>query len=439
MRIAPNSGAASAALPKENRARAIAIMALPLGLSFILSMFLRSAAAVIAPDIRAELALGPTELGALTAALFLGSAAMQLPAGLMLDRLGPRRTIALCQLVGAVGAASMLVVSDVWGLALAWFAMGVGVAPIYMGMIVLFSRWVPRDRLAQASAISVATGGMGFLLSSAPFAAASVWLGWRLALASIGGLALLFSILVYALVRDRPRDMPPPDGPPESLLDVLRGLVSVMRDRRVYLLAAMASLSFSTIMAVRSLWVGPFLADVYGLDIGALADIVLLMSIGWVASALIYGPLDRRFDTRRGVVTCGAVAMTVALLGLAATGDRSLGFATAFLVMLALAASFSAVIFAQARALFPDRLVGRVISTINLFIWGSVSVVQLITGAILDLFPTDAAGSSPPAAYQAIFAVLAAMVVASLVAYRRVEDVPPSEEMARHAAAERTG
>ncbi|MEK9660175.1 MAG: MFS transporter, partial [Alphaproteobacteria bacterium] len=323
-------------LAPENRTRAIAVMALPLGLSFVLSMFLRSAAAVIAPEIRTELALDPTALGALTAALFLGSSAMQLPAGLMLDRLGPRRTIALCQLVGAAGAGSMMIVSDVYGLALAWFAMGIGVAPIYMGMIVLYSRWVPRDRLAQASAISVAVGGMGFLLSSAPFAAAAEWLGWRLAMASIGGLALVFSILVYSFVRDRPRDQPAPDGPPEGFRDVLRGLGAVMRDRRVYLLATMASVSFSTIMAVRSLWVGPFLADAYRLDIGPLGNVVLLMSIGWVCSALMYGPLDRRFDTRRGVVTGGGLAMIAALLALAVVGDRSLVAASAFLVMLAL-------------------------------------------------------------------------------------------------------
>lgn len=427
-------------VPRENRARAIAIMALPLGLSFILSMFLRSAAAVIAPEIRLELDLGATELAALTGALFLGSAAMQLPAGLMLDRLGPRRTIAICQVIGAAGAASMLVVSNAFGLALAWFAMGVGVAPIYMGMIVLYSRWVPRDRLAQASAISVATGGMGFLLSASPFAAASVWLGWRLAMASIGGLALLFSIMVMAMVRDRPRDMPTPDGPPESFLDVVRGLLFVMRDRRVYLLAAMASLSFSTIMAVRSLWVGPFLNDVYGLGIGPLADIVLLMSIGWVVSALMFGPMDRRFNTRRGVVTCGGLAMIVSLIALAVVGDRSLVAVTLFLVTLALSASFSAVIFAHARALFADRLVGRVISTINLFIWGSVALVQLITGAIIDLFPADAVGRSPSPAYQAVFVALAVMVALALFAYRRVEDMPPSVEMARHAEArKRTG
>lgn len=431
------SDARAPTLTAENRARAIAIMALPLGLSFILSMFLRSAAAVIAPNVRSELALSPTELGALTAALFLGSSAMQLPAGLMLDRLGPRRTIALCQLVGAAGAASMLVVTDAVGLACAWFAMGIGVAPIYMGMIVLYSRWVPRDRLAQASAISVATGGMGFLLSSAPFAAASVWLGWRLAMASVGGLALLFSILVYSFVRDRPRDLPPPAGPPETLIEVVRGLLTVMRDRRVYLLSAMASLSFSTIMAVRSLWVGPFLNDVYGLNIGELGDIVLLMSIGWVTSALMYGPMDRRFDTRRGVVTCGGLAMIVALLGLVVTGERSLTVATLFLVMLALSASFSAVIFAQARALVADHLIGRTISTINLFIWGSVSIVQLVTGAIIDLFPVDAAGRSPSPAYQAVFAALAVMVALALYAYRKVEDVPPSVEMARHAAAQK--
>ena len=59
---------------------------------------------------------------------------------------------------------------------------------------------------------------------------------------------------------------------------------------------------------------------------------VLLMSVGWVTSALMYGPMDRRFDTRRGVVTCGGGAMIVALIGLAVTGEHSLLAATIFLV-----------------------------------------------------------------------------------------------------------
>ncbi|MDH3739867.1 MAG: MFS transporter, partial [Alphaproteobacteria bacterium] len=67
--------------PTYSRAAAIARMAPVLGIAFILAHFLRSAPAVIAPDLRAELALTPGQLSSLPAAIFLGAALMQLPVG----------------------------------------------------------------------------------------------------------------------------------------------------------------------------------------------------------------------------------------------------------------------------------------------------------------------------------------------------------------------
>ena len=55
----------------------LVVMAPFLGLAFMLSQFLRSVPAVIAPDLRSEFNLTAIELSSLPAALFLGSALMQ--------------------------------------------------------------------------------------------------------------------------------------------------------------------------------------------------------------------------------------------------------------------------------------------------------------------------------------------------------------------------
>jgi len=68
-----------------------------------------------------------------------------------------------------------------------------------------------------------------------------------------------------------------------------------------------------------------------------------------------------------------------------------------------------------------------------LFTWGGVFVVQMATGAIVDAFPADALGRSPPAAYQAMFAALATVLVIAVLMYRRTEDVPPSQDRGRGA------
>ena len=180
----PNDRAATPVV--YSRAAAIARMAPVLGIAFILAHFLRSAPAVIAPDLRAELGLTPGQLSSLPAAIFLGAALMQLPVGVLLDRFGPRRTMFGFIVVAGIGTLVFATARDIYGLALALFLIGCGAAPIFMGVIVLLSRWVPRERLATATAISIAVGGAGMLLSASPFAAASEAFGWRATLMVVG-------------------------------------------------------------------------------------------------------------------------------------------------------------------------------------------------------------------------------------------------------------
>ncbi len=401
-----------------------------LGLAFMLSQFLRSAPAVIAPDLRSELALSAAELSSLPAALFLGSALMQLPVGVLLDRFGPRRTIAGFMLMTAAGTLGISAAQSPFFLAVALFVAGCGIAPVYMGLIVMLSRWVPRDRLATASSIAVAVSGTGLLLSSSPFAWASAAIGWRDTLGFIGLGTVVLAAIVWLVARDRPPDAPVPATAPETLGETIRGLGHILTDRRLYGLAAVASVSVGSLLTTRALWVGPYLNDVFALDLIGRGDVILAMSAAWLLSSLLYGPLDRLFDTRRGVVSAGAISMAAVYMFLAANNNPSVALVTGLLVLLGLVSAFTAPIFAHVRALFPDSHTGRAITAINLFTWGGVFVMQVVTGAIINAFPADAAGRSPLTAYQAMFAALALALLVAAFIYRRTEDVPPSQDVA---------
>ena len=409
----------------------IAAMAPFLGLAFMLSQFLRSAPAVIAPDLRSELGLSAAELSSLPAAMFLGSALMQLPVGVLLDRFGPRRTIAGFLLISAAGTLGISAAQNAVVLAAALFVAGCGIAPIYMGLIVMLSRWVPRDRLATATSIAVAVSGAGLLLSSTPFGWASAAIGWRDTLGMVGVGAAVLSVIVFLVARDRPPGAKMVTRAPETLGQTIRGVGQILADRRLYGLAAVASISVGSFLSTRALWTGPYLHDVFGLGLIDRGNVILALSAAWLVSALFFGPLDRLFDTRRGVVSAGAIAMATAFALLTVNNSNSVVVVTALLVFLGLSSSYTALIFAHTRALFPDSHTGRAITAINLFIWGGVFLVQVVTGAIVNAFPADALGRSPIEAYQAMFATLAVALLVAVLIYRRTEDVPPSQDVAR--------
>ena len=68
---------------------------IPFACGYFLSYLYRVVNAVLAPDLVADLGIGPAELGLLTSTYFLTFAAFQLPLGVLLDRYGPRKIEAI--------------------------------------------------------------------------------------------------------------------------------------------------------------------------------------------------------------------------------------------------------------------------------------------------------------------------------------------------------
>ncbi|HSO60900.1 MAG TPA: MFS transporter, partial [Desulfobacterales bacterium] len=77
---------------------------IPFALAYFLSYLFRVVNAIIAPNLAADLNIGPADLGLLTSAYFVSFAAFQLPLGVMLDRFGPRRVAAGLLVFAAAGA-----------------------------------------------------------------------------------------------------------------------------------------------------------------------------------------------------------------------------------------------------------------------------------------------------------------------------------------------
>jgi hypothetical protein len=99
---------------------------------YLLSYLFRSVNAVISPELTHELGLAPASLGLLTSAYFVAFAAMQIPAGMLLDRYGPRRVEPLLLLLAGTGALAFALADSVAGLVAARALIGGGVAVCLM-------------------------------------------------------------------------------------------------------------------------------------------------------------------------------------------------------------------------------------------------------------------------------------------------------------------
>lgn len=385
-----------------------------LAAAYMASQFYRVANAAIAPELMAELGLSAEAMGTITGVFFLAFAAAQIPAGVALDRFGPRRTMSGLFLLAVAGAVSFALAREALMLGAARALMGLGCAAALMGSMVAISRWFAPARFAQLSSLVFVVGGAGTLLATTPLAWAVALIGWRGAFFVMAGLTFGFAVLLYAVVRDAPAGHAS-QATPESWPEIARGLGQVVRDAEIWKVSAIQFVTYASIITVIGLWAGPYLSDVHGLDVVARGNVLLVLNVAVLAGVLAYGWIDRYVASRKWLLVAGAVASAglIALLALL----PAVGFwpALALLVAFTLAGGYVMLNHAHARSILPDHLVGRGLTFQNLAAFLGIFVLQSVSGLIVGGFaPVEAA--APEAAYRAVFGFLAAcLVIAALI------------------------
>lgn len=412
----------------------IALMVASLTGLAVMSQFFRSMVAVIAPTLIEQLGLSGKQIGAVSGTFFIAMALLQLPVGLLLDRFGPRRTIIGMQAFGIAGTVLFATAASAAGLTAGMFLIGLGCAPVIIGSIVLMSRWLPPDRFTMGFTGITAISGLGGLLSSAPLAWAAEAVGWRLAVGGCAALVVVFAAGALVFIRDAPPGHPSLTRAPESPAAMLAGLWEVLTTRDIWTVLCIPFVGYATIITIRGLWGGPYLADVHGMDLSGGGELLLVMALAMVVGAAVYGPLDRMFDTRKGVILPGGVVTVGLLVVLALWPGMPVWGAMALFAGIGLIGAYYLLGMAHLKAFFPDRLVGRAVTTLNLATFAGVAAMQLATGAVVDAVTALAGAATPPeAAYRAVFGFQAVACALALLVYARSRDIPPSAEAAARA------
>ncbi|WP_186419727.1 MFS transporter [Bosea sp. CS1GBMeth4] len=336
--------------------------------AYVLSIFYRSFLSVIAGPVMGDLRIGPAEFGLLGAAWFIAFALAQFPVGWALDRLGPRRTVAVTMAIGSVGAFLFAQAGNAEIATVAMALVGVGCSPIFMSTLYLFARTEAPARFGLLTSIFIGLGSLGNLAGAAPLALAAQYYGWRPTMTAFAVAFLLATVLAAALVRD-----PPPvtdaSGKHEGLLQGLRSIAAI---GPLWLLAPITLVGYAIIATARGLWIAPYMTQVHGFDGIAAGHATLGMATTMIVGAFAYGALQKRTGRSKALVAWGTVVTGAGFCLLALTGDHSaLAAATLFAIVGATGFTY-AILMAHARVFFPEHLVGRGMTFINfLFIAGA--------------------------------------------------------------------
>lgn len=365
-------------------------------LAYTVGVMQRTSFGVAGLDAAQRFSAGPAALSGFVVLQLLVYAALQVPAGLLLDRFGARTLIVVGALTMAAGQAVLAFAGTLPLAIAARVLVGAGDALTFLSVLSVLVAWFPARRVPLMTQLTGLLGQLGQVLSAIPLAALLYTAGWTAAFASAAALGVAVAIAVFAVVRDRPPHAAPPPPPPAPS-EVLAGLKAAWAQPGTRLgLYSHAGTQFSgTVFAL--LWGVPYLVAGQGFTPRqASAMLTVMVAVGIVMGPL-FGEFTARHPLRRSSLVLGVIVTTVLLwTAVLAVHPPAPGWLLVLLVaVLATGAPGSMVGFDYARTFNPAHRQGAAVGIVNVGGFVAALLTALAIGIVLGWISPD--GYTPEA------------------------------------------
>lgn len=385
------------------------------GLAYVLSFFHRFAPAAISSELQQTFHASSAQLGGLAATYFYAYLVMQIPTGILVDTLGPRRVAAIGGVIAGIGSllfgmADTLAVASVGRLLI-----GLGVSVTFISLLKLNASWFHDRHFATMTGATLLLGNTGSLLAAAPLSWALTYVSWRTVFVSVGGFSLLLAALAWWLVRNNPGEVGLPslrelDGkvshPPHGG-HWYDGLKIVLKNRATWP-GFWVNLGVSgSLFAFGGLWAVPFLRDVYGMDRAAATNHTTLLLAGFAIGAFFIGRLSDRLGRRKPIMVVAALIYCLCWLPMLRGMLPGDFFSYALFFLMGLCAASFTLSWSCAKEVNRHALSGMSTSVVNTGCFLGTAILQPLVGWAIDRAHSGI-GNTPigPDAYQAGISIM---------------------------------
>ena len=248
-----------------------------LGLAYLFVYFHRLSLSVVANDLARDFKTSASVLGLLGSVYFYCYAAMQFPAGLLSDSVGPRKTVTFSLGLAAAGSLLFGLAPGLTTAFIARIMVGLGVSLVFIPTMKILSQWFRAHEFAVMAGLLNAAGGMGVLAGTWLLGLLATHLGWRLSFELTAGCTVVILVLVWLIVRDRPADKGWPSivemdcsaseaRPAPTKIGLWAGARKVVSERHFWPIAIWFFFDCGIFFGFGGLWGGPYLMHVYGMS-----------------------------------------------------------------------------------------------------------------------------------------------------------------------------
>lgn len=367
-------------LPQRRHILALAIV---VG-AYVLSFFHRFAPAGIAQDLASAFNTTAASLGVLAATYFYVYTVMQIPTGILVDTLGPRRILLLGGIVGAAGSLLFGLAPNLELALLGRTLIGLGVSVVFISMLKIIALYFAEERFATLVGVSMLVGNCGSVLAGAPLSWVAQTAGWRGVFVGVAIVSLLLGIACWLLVHEvHDRDALSKKVRFDRTV-VLSGLLSVLKNRATWP-AVLVNFGISgSFFAFAGLWATPFLTQVHGMSRAVATTHVSLYFAGFAVGCVLIGMLSDRLGKRKPVLLVSSHLFALIWLVWLSGVSLSLHLSYPLFALMGLSTASFTLTWACAKEVNSPLLSGMSTSVTNMGGFLAGALLQPLVGWVMD-------------------------------------------------------
>lgn len=354
---------------------------------YCLAYFLRVSPSVMKQELLSHFKITATEFGSLSSSYYNAYTPMQLFVGVIVDRLGARRVLVSASLVTMLGL-SVFIHAETLAIA-KWgrFLIGFGAAFAYITVLKIVALWLPPNRFATAAGLTSALGMSAGIFSQIYLASFVHKVGYRSALSTGLIAGLILAVVLFLVVRDRPKEKRIAhklSGEQLTFRQTLRGLGMVLTKSETWVIGIVGLLLYLPASAFLDLWGIPYLQTAYKVSPERAAWMISLVYFGWIIAGPLIGALSDRIRLRCMPLLVTSIFSTIFSAMAFYIPNLPMSALYTLLFLFGITCGSHPLVFSLSREKNPEQISGTATATTNFFIMLGGVLFQPFMGKILD-------------------------------------------------------
>lgn len=396
-----------------------------LAMAVLLASLHRLSTAVLSKALIAEFGLTAVQLGTLHASFFVGYAVIQIPAGVLVDSIGPRYVGTAGAATISVGAIGFVLSSSYPGALLSRGILGLGGGVVFVATLRFAASWFRINEFATVTGLTAGVVGLGSILATTPLAVVIELIGWRATILWLAVLGLPVVAGMYTLVRRSPteRGLDPiqnvPTQPAVTVGETIRYLRELAGDVEQWLLSLCFFATLGAVLTLLGLWGVPYLVTVYGLDVTTASFYTLLGSVGILIGGPVVGRVSDRLGRRYLPMMIGFGVFVLVLVPIPIVGRPPLAVVAVSYFLTGFFTGAAVLTLAIIKERYPAEASGVATAMVVTAGFLGGAVLPTLMGAALDAYRTDefigGAAVYTELGYRVAFALLAGTVAVAFM------------------------